>query len=450
VNLTAARHESTSPTRSFRVAFCLDALRPLQDVVESGTAVDGAYILQADIAASLRTRGHAVTFIARRDLADVEWTRDLQALTRAPRSWTESHWFELASRTAWRAQQWLRLPYLNVFSNWRLFDACVGLLPGHDLVYERNSLYSAGVAKACRHLALPYVVFFDADQILEQDFIGQPITGLLRWRATRLLRFNLSTADAVICVSQASRDHLVGAWGVHADRVVVFSNGVDIERFRPDPVARAAVRASLDLSGNPVVGFVGSFFDWHDLGTLLDAFARVLTRLPDARLVLVGDGRNRGPLAERAASLGIEHAVWFTGAVPHADVNRLLSGFDVAVAPYPVTTRPLWFSPMKVFEYMAAGKAIVASEAGQLAEVIEDGRNGLLVETANVDALATALHRLILDAGLRDRLGREARRDAEIRHSWEQYGLRLERLFADVVAAHQTRLSRRRPSDVRR
>jgi glycosyltransferase involved in cell wall biosynthesis len=419
---------------TMRIAFCLPELEPLQQVM-NGELGDAAFIQQAYIATGLQDRGHSLSYLAPRNLQRMVCTTDLQSLSLAPQTWSASRWFDLASKGAWRLQSWLGVPYLNVFSNYRFFDACLQCLPGHDLVYERNGLYNVGIAMACRRLKLPYVLFFDADQIAEHDFLGEPITGLLRWRARRLLRYNLRAADCVICVSEPAKIHLVNAWNVPRKKIAVFPNGVDVQRFRPDPEARREVRASLGVDANPVVLFVGSFYHWHDVATLLDSFPRVLAVRPDARLVLVGDGAERPAMMQHAIDLGIGHAVRFTGLVPHAEVPRLVAAADVAVAPYPPMQRDLWLSPMKLFEYMASGKAVIASGVGQLAEVIQDGSNGLLVPPGDVAAMAAALAKLIGDPALRSRLSQQAREDAVQKHSWETFISRLECLFAAVMAA---------------
>jgi glycosyltransferase involved in cell wall biosynthesis len=379
-------------------------------------------------------RGHHLTCLAPRGLDGVERTVAPEALADVPRTWSDAGWFGLAARNTWRVQRWLGVPYLNVFSNWRRFDACLRCLPGHDVVYERNGLYHAGVAMACRRLGLPFILFFDADQIAEHDFLGTPITGLLRWRGQRLLRYNLHVADAIICVSDLARARLTSVWGVPAGKVAVFPNAVDTSRFMPSPDARSEVRAALGLGEGPVAIFVGSFYDWHDVGTLLDAFALALSTCPGARLLLVGDGGRRETMQHRAATLGIAAAVRFTGPVAHRDVPRLIAAADVAVAPVPVAARDSWLSPMKVFEYMASGTAIIASRAGQIATVIGDGVNGRLVPPGDALAMAATLSELMKDAGQRRRLGAQARKDAVERHSWERYVSRLERVFTAVIA----------------
>ncbi|MCX6043827.1 MAG: glycosyltransferase family 4 protein [Chloroflexi bacterium] len=425
---------SNAPDASgLRIAFCLPEIQRLQQVT-SGTMVDAPYIQQKSIADSLLARGHKLTFVAPSDLNEVVCTDDLALSKLAVRTWSASPWFNLASKAAWWTQQKLGIPYLNVFANYRHFDACLHCLPGHDLVYERNGLYKIDVAMACKRLGLPYVLFLDADEIMEHDYMGKPITGILRWRAKNMVRYNLNAADCVICVSEPAKANLVTNWQMPAAKIVVFPNGVDVERFQPYPATRAEIRATLGVETNPLLIFVGSFYGWHDVTTLLEAFAQVLVAQPGARLALVGDGEQRHAMQQRADQLGIGHAVQFTGSVPHAEVPRLVSAADVAVAPYPMMQHDLWLSPMKLFEYMASGMAVIASAVGQIGQVVQDGTNGLLVPPGDVTALAVAMQRLISDATLRARLGRQARIDIKQKYSWERYVSRLERLYAAVIA----------------
>ncbi|CAN5491617.1 hypothetical protein BH10CHL1_BH10CHL1_34060 [soil metagenome] len=420
-------------SNALRIAFCLPEIKRLQQVT-NGTQVDAPYIQQHAIAESLRARGHQLTFVAPLDLNEVVCTEDLQQSKLAARTWSDSRGFNLASKSAWRVQQKLGVPYLNVFANYRHMDACLHCLPGHDLVYERNGLYKIDVAMACKRLGLPYVLFLDADEIMEHDYMGKPITGMLRWRAKSMVSYNLNAADCVISVSEPAKANLIKNWHVPAEKLVVFPNGVDIQQFQPYPSTRAEIRRALGVESNPLFIFVGSFYGWHDVTTLLEAFAQVLVEHPCARLALVGDGEQRPAMQQRANQLGIGHAVQFTGSVPHTEIPRLVSAADVAVAPYPLMQHDLWLSPMKLFEYMATGSAVIASAVGQIGEVVQDGKNGLLVPPGNTPALAAAMQQLIGDTALRSRLGSQARMDIEQKYSWERYVTRLERLYAAVIA----------------
>ena len=122
-----------------------------------------------------------------------------------------------------------------------------------------------------------------------------------------------------------------------ANKIVVLPNAVDIHRFQPNPNLRAETQTSLKLTTEPLLVFVGSFYQWHDIVTLLNALALVLKSNSQARLVLVGDGTEREKMMQYAKDLGVEHAVQFTGHVTHAEVSQFVNAADIAVVLVPVT-----------------------------------------------------------------------------------------------------------------
>jgi glycosyltransferase involved in cell wall biosynthesis len=285
---------------------------------------------------------------------------------------------------------------------------------------------------ACKHLKLPYLLYVEADEILEYEYMGTPITGILRWRAEKLFKYNLNAADCIICVSEQLKAHLIKSWKVSGEKIFVFPNGVDTNQFRSYPDEKIVVRKSLEMIPNRLILFVGNFYEWHDVATLIDAFEQVLKSHPDSRLVLVGDGTMRKAMEERVANLEIEYAVHFTGLLPHAEVPYYMAAADIAVVPYPAIKHDLWLSPLKLFEYMASGIAIIASATGQILEVAKDNENCLLVPPGDVQALVIALKRLLDDRGLRESLGSQARQDAQQFHTWEKYIIRLEEVFYHI------------------
>lgn len=422
-----------SQTNPLQIALCPPQFEPFQQAM-SGERADATYLIQKHIATVLTQRGHKLTYLAPQNLDRIICTTQAQNSVPAPQTWSASGWFTLLHKVAWRGQQLLGVPYLNVFSNYQLMDAALRCLPGHDLVYERNALYKTGIAMACKRLKMPYILFVESDEVMEYDFMGRPITGILRRRAKNMIAYNLNAAGGIVCVSEALKNHLVNEWRIPAEKIAVFPNGVEVDRFKPDPEARARIRALLGIGSKPMVLFVGNFYEWHDVTTLLNSFKQLLTSYPEAQLVLVGDGNNRQAMERHAIELGLAPAVHFTGLVPYADVPGYTSAADVAVAPVPDSIRDMWLSPLKVFEYMSAGTAVVASSIGHLAEVIENGQNGLLVPPGDATALTAALEKLLGQETLRLRLGQQARADAVREHSWDHYFSRLERVFNAVIA----------------
>lgn len=430
---------SSEKKQNLRIALGIPAWEPFYEVM-SGQPADATYVIQGNLAKGLAARGHVLTFVAPNGTEEFIVTKNPQEAKVAPRTWSGGRLFKLTGKVIWRIQKLLGVPYLNFFSNYSFYDAILQALKDVDVIYERNGLYNAGLAMASKRLPCPYVIFFEADQIMELDIMNKPITGLLRWRANQLLRYNLNAADCIVCVTEAGKRHLINSWHVPAQKIVVFPNAVHVDRFKPDLEARMQIRTSLGMDNEPMIMFVGNFYHWHDVSTLLSAFAQVLKTCPKARLVLVGDGERKTEMMKLTSKLGLDHAVKFTGMVTHADVPRFIAAADIAVVPYPPMEQEMWLSPLKMFEYMSSGKAVVASAVGQINDVLQDCRNGLLVPPGDVTALSNALIKLIQDSTLRSKLGMQAREDAVQKFSWESYLSRLERIFEAVIARQPVRL----------
>ncbi len=192
----------------------------------------------------------------------------------------------------------------------------------------------------------------------------------------------------------------------------MIENGVNADAF--NPTVRPAVVDG--LGSGPVVGFVGGLKNWHGIQNLLHGFRKVLSEIPDARLLVVGDGPKRGWIHGFVEGADIEEHVHLTGWMEHDKLPELVARMDVVVAPYPASEE-FYFSPLKLFEYMASGKPVVASRIGQICDVIEDGQSGWLVEPGDTEELADAIVRLIKDPVSRQTLGSLARRLA-VGRSW--------------------------------
>lgn len=164
--------------------------------------------------------------------------------------------------------------------------------------------------------------------------------------------------------------------------------------------------------GTPVrVVFAGSFYPWHGIECLLDAFARAVSQAPDLRLTVIGDGLSRAANERRAQELGIGDRTEFTGWLDHAELSRRLREAHIGVAPF-LPADPFYMRPVKILDYMSAGMAVVASGQGEVKRMLDHGRTGLLVTPGDVEALAEALVRLASDPDLREALGRAARSEA--------------------------------------
>jgi glycosyltransferase involved in cell wall biosynthesis len=282
----------------------------------------------------------------------------------------------------------------NVPAYRRLAQACAALRP--DLIYERYNLFYLAGAWLAQRQKIPFFVEVNSPLAEERAKHG----GLkLRAVARACERHVWRTASLVLPVTEVLRGHVLAA-GTLPARARVVPNGVVLERFA---AARDAARQP------PVLGFVGFVRDWHGLDAVIRGMAEHAD-LP-AVFTVVGEGPARPGLEALAASLGIADRVRFTGLVPHEDVPTTVENFDIALQPRVVD----YASPLKMFDYMAAGRAIVAPDQPNIREILAHERTALLFAPDRPGAMWEAIARLLADPALRARLGAAARTELEAR-----------------------------------
>jgi len=273
-----------------------------------------------------------------------------------------------------------------------------------DLVYERYSLWGASGMAWARDAGIPGVLEVNAPLPEEQH----------RYRdlhdtagAVEVARSAVEAATVVVTVSEPLRRWVLDVSGADPAKVHVVPNGVDVARFGP-PSHRTGPEEAVTF------GFVGTLKPWHGLDVLVDALPLVDPAVR-WRLLVVGDGPERAMLEERSS--GVAGEVELVGAADPGAVPALLRRVDVAVAPYPGSAT--YFSPLKLYEYLAAGLAVVATDVPPVTGVIEHGRTGLVVRPDDPAALAAGLSELAADPRRRRVLGRRGRALVEHRHTWD-------------------------------
>lgn len=302
-------------------------------------------------------------------------------------------------------------------------------------IYHRYCLNDFSSVVLAREYGVSLVLEFNGSEVWVQRNWGTPLK--YEVIATCIERLNLDAADLIVVVSDVMRDQLV-AEGVPADKILVNPNGVDTHVYRPD-VDGAEIRRRYELTDKLVVGFIGTFGRWHGTTTLATAFVRAIERRPEyrgrVRLLMIGDGLMMPETRQILREAGLESHAVFTGLVPQAQGPQHLAACDILTSPQvPNADGSRFFgSPTKLFEYMAMGKAIIASDLDQLGQVLDHERTAWLAKPGDVDSLCDGLLKLWDDAALRDRLGRAARAEAVDLHSWRRH---TERIVAalEVVA----------------
>jgi glycosyltransferase involved in cell wall biosynthesis len=290
-------------------------------------------------------------------------------------------------------------------------------------IYQRYSLNNYAGLKLARDLGVPFILEYNGSEV----WMSRHWSRALRYEpiAERIELLNVTGADLVVVVSRAMRDELVNR-GVPDRRILMNPNAVDPERYRPD-VDGASIRARYGLGDKTVVGFISTFQPWHGAEVLARAFEKLMRDCPAYRnrvhLLMIGSGAGLTGTRQIIAGAGLDLAVTFTGLVEQEHGPEFLAACDLLVSPHVPNAdgSPFFGSPTKLFEYMAMGRGIVASNLDQIGEILRHGETALLVPPADAGALASAIAQLVDDRALRETLGRAARREAVARHTWRAH-----------------------------
>ncbi|HTL59984.1 MAG TPA: glycosyltransferase family 4 protein [Candidatus Limnocylindrales bacterium] len=299
-----------------------------------------------------------------------------------------------------------------------------------DFIYERASLYATAGVSLAKTFGVPLLLELNAPLSIEQTAYRSTGLGELALEAER---WSLKGADALLVVSNALKKHALTV-GVPEDKVHVLSNGVNNALFRPgkpDP----NIREKMKLKGGPVLGFVGGLRPWHGVEILPDLLSHLNEPNRPVQLVIAGDGPLRPQLERDFKTRGLEKQVVFTGLVAHDEIPEIVRNFDIALAPYPPLDHDFYFSPLKLFEYMACGIPVVAANVGQIAEVLTDTKTGLLYPTGDLTGLTRCCEDLLQNPTLRDSIGAAGAELVSRQYTWDRNAACITELATSLIRA---------------
>lgn len=344
---------------------------------------DGQAVHIEEMIEAMRSLGHEVRVVAPRPVSGEEMGRDLDWVHRLRAALPKAVYELMELGYSWLAYR-------------RLLKAAREFRP--DVLYERCNLYLVAGVWLKRRLGIPMLLEVNAPLADERaKFGGLGLPALARWSERSAWR----GADTVLPVTRVLAD-IVKAGGVPDERLVVIPNGINEAHFAGAP-SPAEAKTRLGWPDALVLGFTGFVRDWHGVDRVLRWLAGPQAPA-NARLLVVGDGPVRADLERLAAELGIAERVRFTGVVPRSEVPAHVAAFDIALQP---AVTP-YASPLKLFEYLALGKAIIAPQRPNIQEVLAHGRNAWLFDEGRPGAFEEGLTRLCADTALRDALAAQA------------------------------------------
>ena len=290
-----------------------------------------------------------------------------------------------------------------------------------DVLHAHSpALTGMAALRAARRHDLPLV--YEIRAFWEDAAVGNG-TGRensLKYRLTRALENRVvDCAGAVMTICHGLRDDLI-ARGFAGGRIGIMPNGVDLALFGTPLPRDQTLADELKLGDGPVIGFIGSFYDYEGLDDLIDAMPALLKEQPDARLLLVGGGPMTEDLRRRAKASRAAKAIRFVGRVPHHEVDRYYSLCDVMAYPRKASRLTELVTPLKPLEAMAQGKLVAASAVGGHRELITDGETGTLFAPDDPADCARVLAELLHRRGDWAALREAGRAHVAARHDWSR------------------------------
>jgi PEP-CTERM/exosortase A-associated glycosyltransferase len=263
---------------------------------------------------------------------------------------------------------------------------------------------------------------------------GTGSEGNLKYRLTRALESHVvAGADAVVTICQGLKDDLV-ARGTAPGKIALSPNGVDLALFGTAAAPDPALAAELALGAGPVIGFIGSFYDYEGLDDLIAAMPLLIARVPAAKLLLVGGGPMEAALKAQAEASPAAAAIRFVGRVPHSEVERYYALVDVMAYPRKASRLTDLVTPLKPLEAMAQSKLVAASDVGGHRELIADGVTGTLFRPDDPAACAAALAGLLTGQDSWESRRAAGRAHVAASHDWQRNVHRYHDVYQRLLA----------------
>ena len=366
-----------------------------------------------EVVEGLQELGHSVRVLYR--LRGRLWkTDDLHDFTQVTVASVDKGPRRLIERGLRRVQSQLRLPYFAYFESNRFARACIQELADCDLLFERTSWFDYGGTLAARRLGIPLILENNGDHLTDLQAKGLQPRGLQRRLSMTLAAWAVKNATHVVVSGEGWREQFLRRWDIAPHKVTTVENGTVLTRL----LSREQLASFDDAAPArrvPTIVYLGGFQPWQGVPILLRALARLRSAGFEAKVLLIGVGSGVEEAKALVDDLKLQDSVSFMGRLTPAKYAPVLAAADIGIAPYCNWPE---FSGLKLFDYKAAGLAVISSGRDGHPPTLAHDETGLIVPPCDVEALTLAIIALTTDPTLRRRLGRAARREAEQRHDW--------------------------------
>lgn len=299
-----------------------------------------------------------------------------------------------------------------------------------DIIYARQDGFSFSLPLIQIIFKKPYIV--EINGLLDDEAKMLKSPGFTRKFKSRSEKINYKLADKIVAVTKGIKDGIVEQFNVDPQKIHVISNGANIDMFKP--LDQNKCKLELDPSINYVC-FVGNLAPWQGVEYLIQAAPLILSKCPNVNFLIVGDGIMKDKWMQLAEVIGVSDKFIFTGSVPYEKIPLYINASGICVAPFPkARNEKIGLSPLKLYEYMACGKPVVASNIKGVGNLLELEQTGIAVPPENPDDLATAIIKLLKNESIRKKMGINSRKCVVENHSWASVAEKVANVCKNTIA----------------
>lgn len=287
-----------------------------------------------------------------------------------------------------------------------------------DLIYERSAYLQSSGVRAAKKFGVSHVLEVNSPYVEERKTLGDG-GSLLSGYAARIEQELLEETDVAAVITSSLKEYFEREYGLQDKSFVITPNAINQRKIRWDQNEVGKIKSEHEIEDKIILGFVGSLLPWHGVDLLIKSLKDIRDHHTDTKVLIVGDGSGANDLKQLSHNLGVENDVIFTGRVPHGQVFNYIQSMDITIYPGSKDNENWYGSPVKLFEYGAMGKPVVIYDQPQIRDVMEAGKDGLLIEP-EVEQLTDAISTLLNNENLRNSIAQNFKDKVLSEYTWDK------------------------------